>query len=93
MAIGFHSSAVLAHGDEDHIQDAKPAVAAATTPANASHATPDAPQRLSDGSLFVPKSVQRQLGIRTQPVALGELSATIELNGKVIPNPDAGGRI
>jgi hypothetical protein len=92
-AISLHSSAILAHGGEDHSQDAKPAVTAVANPGNASHATPDAPQRLSDGSLFVPKSVQRQLGIRTHPVAVGELSATLELNGKVIPNPDAGGRI
>jgi hypothetical protein len=60
-------------------------------------ATPGAPaalQRLADGSLFVPKPVQRQLGIRTLPVRIGDLAATVELNGKVIPtrNPAAASR-
>ncbi len=48
---------------------------------------------LADGSLFVPKSVQRQLGIRTQPARLGDLAATVELNGKIIPDPNTSGRV
>jgi len=51
------------------------------------------PQRLADGSLFIPKPVQRQLGIRTSPVKIGALAATVELNGKIIPDPDTGGRV
>ncbi len=84
-ALAFASHGAFAHGDEDHSQDAKQA--SALLPASG------APQRLADGSLFVPKAVQRQLGIRTRPVRLGALAATIELNGKVIADPDAGGRV
>ena len=75
------AAGVQAHGDEDHSQDAK------KTPAAPGSATPGAPaalQRLADGSLFVPKPVQRQLGIRTLPVRIGDLAATVELNGKGI---------
>lgn len=86
------ASGVFAHGDEDHSQDKKMAPSAATPGAVGLEAT-DGPQRLADGSLFVPKPVQRQLGIRTSVVRGGELSATIELNGKVIADPDAGGRV
>ena len=94
------ANAALAHGDEDHSQDAKksstaaPAVGAPGTPS--APGTPGAPaalQRLADGSLFVPKPVQRQLGIRTQQARIGDLAATVELNGKVIADPDTGGRV
>ena len=50
-------------------------------------------QRLADGSLFVPKPVQRQLGLRTQLVRIAELAATVEMNGRVIPDPETSGRV
>ena len=93
-SLAFITGSALAHGDEDHSQDAKKAAPA--TPAGAVSAAANAPavlQRLADGSLFVPKSVQRQLGLRTQPARIGDLAATIELNGKVIPDPNTGGRV
>jgi len=95
-SLALSASISFAHGDEDHSQDnKKPAVVNAAIASQAGGGEPAAaaPQRLADGSLFVPKPVQRQLGIRTSPVRHGELSATIELNGRVIPSPDAGGRI
>jgi hypothetical protein len=57
--------------------------------------TSDAPSalRLPDGSLFVPKAVQRQLGIRTVRAEVKDLAATIELNGRVMADPNAGGRV
>ncbi|MBI3095149.1 MAG: HlyD family efflux transporter periplasmic adaptor subunit [Rhodocyclales bacterium] len=92
LALAASSPLASAHGDEDHSQDAKQATAA--TPAGAAAANaPAALQRLADGSLFVPKPVQRQLGLRTQPARIGDLAATIELNGKVIPDPNTGGRV
>jgi len=89
VVVAFAAHGVSAHGDEDHSQDAKKAPAAAAS----SLAVSDGPQRLADGSLFIPKPVQRQLGIRTNPVKIGALAATVELNGKVIPDPDTGGRV
>ncbi len=84
----------LAHGDEDHSQDAKKAPVAAPA-AGAAGATGNfaSSQRLADGSLFVPKSVQRQLGLRTQPARLGDLAASVELNGKIVADPNTSGRV
>lgn len=89
--LALAANAALAHGDEDHSQDAKKSSAAA--PAPGAPGAPAALQRLADGSLFVPKPVQRQLGIRTQPARIGDLAATVELNGKVIADPNTGGRV
>lgn len=93
--LAFAVSSVFAHGDEDHSQDSKKTSATpnAARPAIAGQPALAAPQRLADGSLFVPKAVQRQLGIRTGLVRDDDLTATVELNGKVISSPDAGGRI
>lgn len=90
-SLAIVAGGALAHGDEDHSQDAKKA--APVTPAGAAAGAPAALQRLADGSLFVPKSVQRQLGLRTQPARIGDLAAAVELNGKVIPDPNTGGRV
>ncbi|MCU0506788.1 MAG: HlyD family efflux transporter periplasmic adaptor subunit [Anaerolineae bacterium] len=51
------------------------------------------PQRLPDGSVFLPKPSQRQLGVRTTLVARAELPTSITLNGRVILDPNAGGRV
>lgn len=97
VTLSCFASAALAHGDEDHSQDNKAAAAApASTPgdgatASGRHAT--SPQRLPDGSLFIPKPLQRQIGVRSQRVVIAPLSATIELNGQVIADPETGGRV
>ena len=91
--LGLAAGRADAHGDEDHSQDKKPAAAAKPAPAGALPAEATAAQRLPDGSLFVPKTVQRQLGLRHIVAAVGELAATVEFNGKVIADPNAGGRI
>ncbi|MCX7176502.1 MAG: HlyD family efflux transporter periplasmic adaptor subunit [Proteobacteria bacterium] len=84
----------LAHGDEDHSQDTrKTSPATPTTGGSGSMGNSAAPQRLADGSLFVPKSVQRQLGLRTLTIRITDLAATSELNGKVIPDPNTSGRV
>ncbi len=72
---------VYAGPGHDH-GDAAPAVAAS------------GPKRLLDGSVFLPKPAQRQIGVRTTPAsAAGELSRTFELAGKVVMDPNAGGRV
>ncbi|HOG02339.1 MAG TPA: HlyD family efflux transporter periplasmic adaptor subunit [Accumulibacter sp.] len=82
----------MAHGNEDHSQDAKKKAPAAVSAVGTTGVTA-ALQRLADGSLFVPKPVQRQLGLRTQPVRIAELAATVELNGQIIPDPETSGRV
>jgi len=90
-ALGLCAQA-LAHGDEDHSKD-KPTVSAQAPVATGSGATAElvAAQRLADGSLFVPKLVQHQLGLRTVLVALQDNAATVEFSGKVVADANAGG--
>lgn len=76
-----------AHGDEDHSHDEEPA-AKALPGVDASR-----PQRLADGSLFVPKPTQRRLGLRTQLANLATLEEALSLNGTVIGDPAASGRV
>jgi len=85
------SGHAFAHGGEDHSHDAPAPVA---SPANAAGAAmAEASQRLADGSVFVPKPAQRALGIRTAVAEKGEFSRVIELPGRVIADPNAGGRV
>ena len=93
--LGFAAGQVVAHGDEDHSQDKKPAAAAVTRSAVAGAIPIEAlaARRLPDGSLFVPKAVQHQLGLRTIVAAIDDLAVTVEFNGKVIADPNAGGRV
>jgi len=51
------------------------------------------PQRLPDGSVFLPKPAQRQLGVRTLPTEATDLPRSFELNGKVVMDPNAGGKV
>lgn len=92
--LGLAAGHAAAHGGEDHSQDKKPAAAAANkATAGALPVESASAQRLPDGSLFVPKPVQYQLGLRHVVAGVAELAATVEFNGKVIADPNAGGRI
>jgi membrane fusion protein, heavy metal efflux system len=51
------------------------------------------PQRLPDGSVFLPKPAQRQLGVRTMTTVDAELPRSVELTGKVLMDPNAGGKV
>ncbi len=51
------------------------------------------PQRLPDGSVFLPKPAQRQLGVRTLPTEAAALPRSFALNGQVVPDPNAGGQV
>ncbi len=89
---------VFAHAGEDH--GAAPQLPVAPVPApvaavNAQgQATFNEPAlRLPDGSVFVPKSAQRQLRLRTQVARKGEFPRTVELNGRIVADPNAGGRV
>jgi hypothetical protein len=64
---------------------------AAHSPTQAAETPRDLAQRLPDGSLFVPKSSQRILDLRTLFTEIAEHPATVELPGRVIPDPDGSG--
>ncbi|ACA17855.1 efflux transporter, RND family, MFP subunit [Methylobacterium sp. 4-46] len=51
----------------------------------------DLARRQADGSVFVPKPTQRILSIRTAITATARLPRTVELPGRVIPDPNASG--
>lgn len=72
--------AVYAHGGEDHSHD-EPAVLPA--PAGA------AAQRLADGSVFVPKAVQRLWGLRTVSSRPQPVAHSLTLHGVVVADPNA----
>ena len=53
----------------------------------------DLAKRLADGSLFVPKPTQRLLAVRTDITASAVHHRTIELPGRIIPDPNASGYV
>lgn len=81
--------ATSALADEGHGADKKGAAAYVPAGAGENAAT----QRLADGGVFMPKPVQRQLGIRTVVAETRELAQSIELNGRVVVDPNFGGRV
>ncbi|TCO80683.1 multidrug efflux pump subunit AcrA (membrane-fusion protein) [Plasticicumulans lactativorans] len=80
----WQAAPAFAHGGEDH-GDGQ-AVAA---PAGAG----DAPSRLADASLFVPKPAQRLLGLRTRLTASGDTPRTQVLPGHLLADPNRSGRV
>ena len=87
---------VSAHGGEDHGDDPKPPAApapVATVNALGQVTFNEPALRLPDGSVFVPKSAQRQLSLRTRAAVKGEFPRTVELNGRIVADPNAGGRV
>ncbi len=51
----------------------------------------DLARRQPDGSIFVPKPTQRVLAVRTVVTASGTLRRTVELPGRIVPDPSASG--
>ena len=51
------------------------------------------PQRQPDGSVFLPKPAQRQLGVRTVVTQAAEVPRTVELGARVLMDPNAGGLV
>ncbi len=51
------------------------------------------PQRQPDGTVFLPKSAQRQMGLLTEMISKQDLPRVIELPGKVVMDPHLGGRV
>lgn len=74
-------SVPAAAGDGHDHGDAPPAAAG------------NGPQRLPDGSVFLPKAAQRQIGVRTLTVTAADLARAHVLAGKVAMDPNAGGKV
>jgi biotin carboxyl carrier protein len=79
-ALGTSSWSVLAGPGHDH----------GDTPAAP---TAGGPQRLPDGAVFLPKSAQHRIEIRTAVGEQASLPKTVELPGEVRMDPGAGGRV
>jgi multidrug efflux pump subunit AcrA (membrane-fusion protein) len=50
-------------------------------------------QRQPDGAIFVPKPIQRIFGVRTAEIVQGKFARTIELPGRIIPDPNTSGYV
>lgn len=79
----------LAHEGDSHSSPA-PGPAGAQV-ATSSTGAPEIAQMLPDGSVFVPKSMQRILDIRTAVSEPATYRRTVELPGRIIPDPNASG--
>jgi hypothetical protein len=53
----------------------------------------DLAQRLPDGAVFVPKPTQRILAIRTIKIVSAVHRRTVELPGRIVPDPNASGYV
>lgn len=81
-----------AHGDEDHGKEpAKAPPAAKTATGSALDSLP--PQRQPDGSVNVPKAVQRLYTLRTVVVEEKAHPSSVEIKGSVMADPAASGRV
>jgi len=81
-ALTLTGAALPTYAGEGHDHGAAPATANA-----------NGPQRMADGSVFLPKPAQRQLNVRTMVVETAELPRAFELNGQVLMDPNAGGKV
>ena len=82
VVVGASLSSLDAHEGHDH-GDAPSPVAVQG----------ESSQRLADGALLVPKHVQRILAIRTAMTTEAAHQKTIELPGRIIPDPNASGYV
>lgn len=76
------ASPLTVHAGEGHDHGDAPAAPSA-----------NGPQRQPDGTVFLPKPAQRQLGVRTMVTEEAELPSSVELSGKVLMDPNAGGKV
>lgn len=75
---------VYAHGGEDHGDEPPAAIATVTG---------EAPRRLPDGSVFMPKATQRLLDVRTVLVKEAAQQPSQTFIGRVIANPNRSGLV
>ena len=80
IAVFLFNSPSRSHDGHDH-----------GAPAAPTQSVRDLAQRLPDGGVFVPKSTQRILALRTVMTESGAHPRAIELPGRIIPDPNASG--
>lgn len=80
LALALVLNPVLAHEGHEHAESSPPLAG-------------NSPQRLPDGSVFLPKPAQRRLAIRTLVAEERDNPQTLELNGHVLLDPASGGRV
>jgi hypothetical protein len=81
VILPFLALGAFAHEGEDH----------SIPPALQPVGTRDVAQVLADGSVFVPKNTQRILAVRTIISEASVYRRTVELPGRIIPDPNASG--
>lgn len=80
LALLLCAPPAFAHEGHDHAADAAP-------PAT------DAPRRLADGRVMLAKPAQRSWQLRTRISVLEDAAPAVELPGRVVADPSAGGRV
>jgi hypothetical protein len=83
LLLAFGAVRLLAHEGHDHADEA----------GAGAQALGDRSQILPDGSVFVPKPTQRILAVRTAISRDGEHKRTLELPGRIIPDPNHSGLV
>ena len=78
--LAMFSGAARSHDGDDH-----------GAPGASNPTVRDLAQRLPDGGVYVPKSIQRILAIRTVTIESAAHRAALELPGRIIPDPNASG--
>ncbi|MDC7982512.1 efflux RND transporter periplasmic adaptor subunit [Rhodoplanes sp. TEM] len=71
-------------------EDPGPAAPPAARPATA---VAERAQRQADGTIFVPKAVQRIFALENTLSETGAVRRAVELPGRIIPDPDAAGHV
>lgn len=79
-----------ASGGDDHTHGEDQAAAA---PSGFVPGMPDAPYRLPNGSLFVPKPTQRLIGLRTTIATTATVARSERLLGRLVPDPSRAGLV
>jgi biotin carboxyl carrier protein len=93
LLLAYFGSAVLAHSAPVTVADAaKPAAAAVPAPAKVPEPLVGA-RRLLDGTLFMPKAIQRLLDVQTVVAQTGEAMRSLRVAGQVIADPGTSGQI
>jgi RND family efflux transporter MFP subunit len=82
VALAVSTAYAFAHEGHDH-----------GTPAAVAIVPGDAPRRLPDGAVFLPKPSQRLLEVRTAVARLDEAQRAVTLVGRVIADPNRSGLV